>query len=288
MFQLRSSLFLLGFIYLSLGMQAQIALPRISPSSTIKQTIGLTDFEVEYSRPGKRGRELLGELIPYGRIWRVGANESTKFTVSGDVLVNGDTLKAGTYALYAFPEKEEWEVVFHADTSHWGDGRTAYDFSKDVLRVKSKVYFEENEVENFRIDFQGLNHDSGKMVWAWGNFRLACDITVFTDDFVMNDITRQIWMNPTADTYYQSARYLQEQGKDQEDALRYLDMAEIIGGPKYYVYRVRALVLAQLERYEEAIQAAEASKLLADEEDKDEFVRLNRRSIREWRRFLRN
>jgi len=288
MFLGKRSLFVLTVIFIPALIQAQIALPRISPNSKIEQTIGLTDITLEYSRPGKRGRELLGALIPYGRIWRVGANESTNFGISNDVLINGDTLKAGVYALYAFPEKEEWKIVFHKDTSLWGDGRTSYDENLDVLRVISQPYFEEEEVENFRIDFQDLTHNSGQMVWAWGKFRVACKIEVFTDQFVMNDIEHQTWTNPTAMTYYESARYLQEQGKDQEMALMYLDKAEIIGGPKYYVYRVRALVLAQLERYEEAIRAAESSKLLAEEDGKDEFVSLNERSIKYWRKKIRN
>ena len=87
--------------------------------SELKQVIGLTHFNISYSRPGKRGRQIMGEIIPYERIWRVGANESTKFRVSEDILVNGKKLKAGTYALYAFPHKKEWEVVFHRDTTHW-------------------------------------------------------------------------------------------------------------------------------------------------------------------------
>ena len=100
------------------GAFAQIDLPRISPDSRLEQTIGLTKFSISYSRPGKRERQILGEIIPMERIWRVGANESTKFRVSEDILVNGVELPAGTYALYAFPHKEEWEVVFHKDTTH--------------------------------------------------------------------------------------------------------------------------------------------------------------------------
>lgn len=271
-----------------LTLHAQISMPRISPSSNVHQTIGLTNFEIDYSRPGKRGRELLGGLIPYGRIWRVGANESTKFKVSHDILVNGDSLNAGVYALYAFPDEDQWEVVFHSDTSHWGDGREAYNPAKDALRISSTIYFEEDDVENFRIDFQNLDHNSGQMVWGWGTFRIAVDLTVFTDELVMLDIKKQISDNPNALTFYQSARYLQEQDKEPLLALEYLDKAESIEGPKYYIYRVRALVLAKLGHYEEAIRSAESSKQLADSEGKDEFVRLNEGYIREWFKILQN
>ena len=281
-------LLIIGCCMAPLTLHAQISMPRISPSSHVHQTIGLTNFEIDYSRPGKRGRELLGGLIPYGRIWRVGANESTKFKVSHDILVNGDSLNAGVYALYAFPDEDQWEVVFHSDTSHWGDGREAYNPAKDALRISSTVYFEEDDVENFRIDFQNLDHNSGQMVWAWGTFRIAVDLTVFTDEFVMLDIKKQISDNPNALTFYQSARYLQEQDKEPLLALEYLDKAESIEGPKYYIYRVRALVLAKLGRYEEAIRSAESSKQLADSEGKDEFVRLNEGYIREWFKVLQN
>ncbi len=269
-------------------LSAQIQMPRISPDSELKQVIGLTHFDITYSRPGKRGRQIMGEIVPYERIWRVGANESTKFRVSEDILVNGEKLKSGTYALYAFPHKDEWEVVFHKDTTHWGDGRDQYDPNKDELRVKGEYKLRDEIVENFRIDFQDLTHNSGVMVWQWDNFEVSCLIEVATDEHVMADIAKQIKKNPTRDTYYQSARYLQEQGKNQVDALNYLDRAEIIGGPTYYIYRIRALVLAQLERYEEAIQAAEESKVLADLEGKDEFVRLNENSIEDWKLIIQN
>lgn len=278
---------ILVVIILPQFLSAQIQMPRISPASELKQVIGLTHINISYSRPGKRGRQIMGEIIPYERIWRVGANESTKFRISEDILVNGERLKAGTYALYAFPHKQEWEIVFHRDTTHWGDGRDQYDPKNDELRVKGEFNLIDYEVENFRIDWQDLSHNSAKMVWQWDNFEVICFIEVNTDEQVMADIARQIKENPTRDTYYQSARYLQEQGKNQVDALNYLDKAEIIGGPTYYIYRIRALVLAQLERYKEAIQAAEESKVLADLEGKDEFVRLNENSIEDWKLLIR-
>lgn len=274
------------FFLLSWQVRAQITMPRISPGSNIQQAIGLTEFEVDYSRPAKRGRILVNGLIPNGRIWRVGANESTKFKVSHDILVNGNLLKAGVYALYAFPDKENWEIVFHSDTSHWGDGRDAYDPSKDALRVASNIYYEHDEVENFRIDFQNLDHNSGTMVWAWGTFRICVEFTVFTDDYVMKDIEKQVFNNPNALTFYQAARYFQEQEKESELALEYLDKAESIEGATYYIYRVRALILAKLEHYEKAIKSAQTSKELAHREGKDEFVRLNEGYIQEWKKQL--
>jgi len=267
--------------------KAQIILPRISPAASVKQTIGLTEFQVDYSRPSRRDRELLGELIPYGIPWRMGANEATKLHVSKDVLVNGDTLRAGAYALYALPSPILWQVVFYGDTSYIGDGTVEYDHKKEVLRICVEPHEAIENIETFTIDFQDLTHNSGRMVIAWGNFRVPVDIHVFTDDFVMQDIEAQIAANPNAATYYESARYLQEQSKEQEIALQYLDRAEILGGPNFFIYRIRSLLLAQLKRYPDAIQAAEASKLLAEDEGNSEFVRLNEKSIRDWKALIK-
>ncbi len=114
---------------------AQIKHPKASPFTTLSQDVGLANIKVAYSRPAVRGRKIFGDLVPYGRIWRVGANESTKITFSNDVIIDGSTLQKGTYALYAFPEVDSWEVVFHKNTAHWGDGREDYNPAEDALRV---------------------------------------------------------------------------------------------------------------------------------------------------------
>ena len=117
---------------------AQINPPLVSPRSIIQQYIGLIEVTVDYSRPGKRGRQVMGNLVPYGRIWRVGANESTKITFSDDVKVAGHHIPKGTYALYAFPYEKEWIIIIHKNTQHWGDGRNEYNEKEDLVRFKVK------------------------------------------------------------------------------------------------------------------------------------------------------
>ena len=110
---------LLGIV----GLYGQIEHPKASPLAKLQQDIGFTTLEVVYSRPAARGRTIFGDLVPYGRIWRVGANASTKFTTNTSITIDGNELQAGTYALYAFPNESRWEVVIHNNTEHWGDGR---------------------------------------------------------------------------------------------------------------------------------------------------------------------
>ena len=262
---------------------SQINPPLVSPRSLLQQQVGLSEIEVDYSRPGRRSRQVMGNLIPYGRIWRVGANESTKITFSDDVHIQGNLVPKGTYALYAFPFEKEWTVVIHKNISHWGDGRNQYNESEDLLRFKVKPEHVPYLQENFLIAFYELSHNSARMIWVWEHTKISFVIEVDTDKKMMEQIEEAIRNNPTADTYYQSARYLQEENKMQDKALQWLAKAHELAGDKYYIHRVWSLVLAQVEDYTSAIEHAALSKQLAALEGKDEFVRMNEASIKAWR-----
>lgn len=279
---MRTLIFLL--LYLTgAGLHAQIEHPKASPLSKVQQDVGLTTLEVVYSRPAVRGRHIFGGLVPYGRIWRVGANESTKFTTNTSLSIQGNELLPGTYALYAFPYEEHWEVVFHANTGHWGDGRTAYNPDEDVFRIKVIPEIIPNSQENLLISFDSITHNSAQMQWAWDRTRISIPIEVDTRAIMEARIREALADNPGAQTYYEAARYYQEEGINNERALEYLDHAIDLDGDTYYFHRVRSLVLAAMDRYSEAIQSAERSRDLASKEGKDEFVRMNEKNIKSWR-----
>lgn len=264
----------------------QINPPLVSPPARLQQRIGLTDFTVDYSRPARRGRIIMGNLVPYGRIWRVGANESTKLTISDDITLAGHPVPKGIYALYAIPQKDEWTVIIHKNTSLWGDGRTQYNANEDLVRFTVKPETVPYLQENFLIEFDEISHNNARMVWLWENTKISFSIQVDTEKKMMEQINRQIKENPSADTYYQAARYMQEEGKMQQEALAWLEKAHAMTGDKYYIHRVWSLVLEQTGDYRAAINHAEKSKTLAAEEGKDEFVRLNEASIQEWKKKL--
>lgn len=266
----------------------QIDPPLISPHAVLQQRIGFTDITVDYSRPGKRGRVVMGNLVPYGRIWRVGANESTKITFSEDVKIEGHPVPKGTYALYAFPGPNEWIIVIHKNIAHWGDGRDQYNEKEDLIRFKVMPEKISDLQETFLIEFDELSHKRALMIWKWENTKVSFWIEVNTDDQMIVKINKAIRDNPSADTYYQAARYLQEEGKMQNEALSWLEKADQLTGDKYYIHRVWALVLAQVKDYKSAIVHAEKSKQLAAIENKDEFVRMNESSIQTWTDLLKN
>ncbi|WP_245759706.1 DUF2911 domain-containing protein [Robiginitalea myxolifaciens] len=279
--------FLFGLL-LGLGFapaSAQLVHPKASPAQTIIQDVGLCQVQVSYSRPAVRGRQIFGNLVPYGRIWRVGANESTKIKFSCPVRIAGNKVPAGTYALYAFPQEDLWEIAIHKDTTHWGDGRQNYSPQDDLLRFTTYPQTRTTVTENFQIGFDQITHEGMDMYWRWDRLELRFAIEVDTQAEMEKQIATALQNNPTAQTYYEAARYLQESDRDYSRALGYLDQALELGGDTYYFHRVRSLVLAALGRYEEAVAAAGKSLKLAEAEGKDEFVRMNQKNIEKWNKL---
>ncbi|NNF19137.1 MAG: DUF2911 domain-containing protein [Flavobacteriaceae bacterium] len=264
---------------------AQLEHPKASPLAVIEQNFGLSSITINYSRPAVRGRKIFGGLVPYDRIWRVGANESTKFSCDSDLEVMGHTVPAGTYAIYAFPRKEQWEIVFHKNTGHWGDGRDNYKPEEDLFRVKLPVEKTSELQENLLITFDQISHNGLQMQLHWEYSRVRIPINTDTHGRMLRQIDSALAGNPTAQTYYEAGRYLQEQQTDYRTALQYLESAIEMGGDTYYFHRVKSLLQAALGKYGQAIISAERSMELAAAEGKDEFVRMNRANIASWEKL---
>jgi Protein of unknown function (DUF2911) len=156
---------------------AQFQAPFPSPKQTVTQTIGVTDVSVSYSRPLVKGRKIWGELVPFDKPWRTGANQATTVTFGDDVMVEGKKLAAGTYSLVTIPGKDEWTVVFNLDTALWF--RTDYNPGLDVLRVKVKPVPAELR-ESFEIGFQNVGPDSARLVLAWEKLAVPISLQVDT------------------------------------------------------------------------------------------------------------
>lgn len=276
------ALVLLSLLSIFLG-SSQITHPKVSPFAQLEQEIGLSKIMVAYSRPAVKGRVVFGGLVPYGRIWRVGANESTKIIIDTEMSIMGNVLPKGTYALYAFPEENEWQIAFHANTSHWGDGRKKYNPEEDVFRIPIQPQSIPYHQENFLITFDSITHNSAQLNLIWADTKVSIPFEVDTDAQMELEIARQIKENPTGQTYYEAARYLQEQHKDFEKALLYLNKALNIDGDTYYFHRVKSLVEAELCDYKGAVASARKSLELAAALEKDEFVRMNEKNIEKWK-----
>ncbi len=261
---------------------AQIDAPQPSPIATVTQEIGLTNMKIVYSRPGLKGRKMFGGHIPYGELWRTGANASTKITVSDDVQIEDNNLPKGTYALYTIPGEEEWTIIFHKNITHWGTGGKNYNEKEDVFRFKVLSKRLNDKVETFTIDINDINNNGATINLLWGNTKVSFKVAVDTDSKVMADIKKKM-KGVSGTTYYQAARYYHEAGKDGEQALEWIQKAIELEGEKFWMYRLKALILADLKKYKQATKAAKKSSTLAEEAGNEDYVRMNKASIEEWK-----
>lgn len=248
-------------LFLAVGTQAQIKAPQPSPTAELEQLVGLTEVEIEYSRPGKKGREVFGSLVPYGEIWRTGANASTKITVSDDVTIGGQKVPAGQYALYTIPGKDEWTIIIHKHLENWGAG--GYQSSEDLCRFTVKPTMLNDTYETFTIDFSDLTTSSANIELKWDNVKVSFPIVTPADEMVEQQIKAQLVDGPAAGTYYTAARFYLEKNENLDQALTWINKAVEMRPEAFWYIHVKAKVLAAKGMKKEAIAAANKSMELA-------------------------
>lgn len=251
---------------------AQIQTPAPSPSATLTQKVGLTDIEINYSRPGKKDRKVMGELVPFGAIWRTGANAATTISFSTDVTFGGKAVKEGTYALYTIPGASEWTVMLYSDLSVGGNVAN-YDEKDEVVRVTAKTEEIGMTIESFTIDVNHLRDNSAHLVLMWENTAVRVPVEVSFDEVVMAQIER-VMRNPlgqAASNYASAATYYYQNDKDLAKALEWINAAlEINGGAFWYMHTKAQIQLAMGDK-KGAIATAEASMNAAKENKSGDF-----------------
>ena len=275
-------LILLTFICsLSLSVNAQIKSPQPSTSQTVTQTVGLTNIELSYSRPSMRERNIFGELVPYGKMWRTGANKNTTITFDKDVIIGSKEVKAGTYAIFTKPNAQSWEVYFYSDTSNWGTP-AAWENEKVVASIKANVVAMPMEVETFTISFDAITNDSATLGFRWDHTYVAVPISFFTDTQVTKSI-ESVMSGPNAGDYYTAAVYYLNANKDIKKAKNWIDKAiEMRENPAFWYYRQQSLIYAKSGDKNGAIKAAKKSLALAKEAGNEDYVALNTKSLKAW------
>ncbi len=260
---------------------AQIETPAPSPGSKLEQKVGLTDVTVDYSRPGVKGRTVFGDLVPYGKVWRTGANTRTKITFSDAVTIDGKTLKAGTYAIFTIPQAAAWEVVFY--TEYAGGGAPAeLDESKVAARVTANVDAIPFNVESFTIDINNITSSSATLEFIWEKTMVAVPFTVPTDKTVSASIEKTM-AGPTANDYYSSAVYYMQEGKDLDKSKMWMDKAmSMVEEPAFWQLRQQSLLYAKMGDKKNAIATAKKSLEKSKEAKNDDYVKMNTDSLKEW------
>ena len=258
---------------------AQIKSPAPSPMCKVTQTVGLTEINLEFSRPSVKGRTIFGDLVPYGTMWRTGANASSKVTFSDDVKVNGNAVKAGQYAIYTIPGEKEWEVVLYSDVSHWGVPEE-WKTDQEAARFKVTATTMPVTVESMTFMIDQIENDKAQLSLIWDKTFVPMTVEVPTDELVMKTINRTM-NGPIAGDYYSAGRYYFDSGKDKAKALEYVQKANSME-PKFWTMRMESLILADMGKKKEAIAAAKKSLSMATEAGNADYIRMNEKSIAEW------
>ncbi len=268
-------------IAVSFGVQSQISTPAPSPASTLIQKVGLTDVTVEYSRPSMRGRTIFGDLVPYDKLWRTGANARTKITFSDDVMIGNQELKAGSYAIFTKPGTTSWEVFFYTDTNGGGTP-SDWDESKVAAKTTAQVYSMDMPVETFTITIDDLSADSATLGMLWEKSYVGVKFNVPTDKTVMTGIER-VMNGPTANDYYAAAVYYMNSGKDINKAKEWMDKAmSMTDKPAFWQLRQQSLIYAKAGDKKEAIATAKKSLAAAEAAGNDDYIKMNKDSLKEW------
>ena len=267
---------------------SQINTPRVSPASEVEQMVGLTEIEIEYSRPSMRGREVFGNLVPFGKVWRTGADNSTKISFDTDVIISGKTIQSGTYSIFSIPNKESWEIIFYSDVELWGvprdwsENKIVFSSMFDVKKLKKS-----NTVETFTISFNDLTNNDVNMNISWENSSVDIKIEVPTRSMVESDINKVLSDNPKSSDYYAAAVFYRQENINLDKALEWMNKAiEMNESPRFWQYRQQSLIMAANDKFADAVDAAKKSLNLAIEADNQDYIKMNRESIAEWSKKL--
>jgi hypothetical protein len=263
----------LCFAVMNTNAQA-IKTPAPSPTQTIKQDFGVSTVELVYSRPAMKGRKIFGDLVPYGKVWRTGANNATRIKFADDVMFGGQTLKAGEYAIYTIPNKDEWDIIVNKGSANWG---TEYKQEDDLFRIKARSSKLDDAVESFTMQIANIKPNGGDLQIMWDKTSVSVPFTMDVESKVMAQINNA--MNKDNRPYFQSAMYYMDNGKDLNQALAWFDKAVELQPKAYWIQHQRANALAKLGRKEEAKAAAEKSMALAKEGKNDDYVKLNEKLL---------
>jgi tetratricopeptide (TPR) repeat protein len=261
---------------------SQVIAPKASPSSRLEQRVGLTDITITYSRPSVNGRIIFGDLVPYNEYWRLGANESTKLTCTDILIFGKDTLKAGTYAVYAKPSATEWQVAFYTEYGNWGMPQK-WDESKVAFTVKTPVINVHDKVENLTIDINNMDNDGGDIVIAWDKVKIQIPFSVSVKEKVLASI-KKVMSGPTANDYHTAAKYYLEEKIDDKQALEWVEKAITMRPEAYWMLRTKSLIQASLGKYNEAISTAEQCIKLAEADGDTAYVSQCKNSIADWKK----
>lgn len=265
---------LLLFTQFGYAQSRNLRVPTLSPITEIAQEVGLTEVKLSYSRPSAKGRDIFGELVPFGEVWRTGANASTKLTFSENVKIAGNDLKAGTYALYTIPGETEWTIIIHTNTKHRSLAGDVYKPAEDAFRFKATPRKTSNFVETFTIGFSDIATDSLQVAIAWENTEVKFAID-FDVDARIDEQIKALSASPegmTPQSLFLAAEYNLHNGRDLAKAEEWISSAleKTPKDPRFGL--LRAKILAKAGKTDEALKVIADANAWAKESNNENYT----------------
>lgn len=262
---------LLAVLLMATGYEtsAQIRVPPASSAQKVTQGLGINDVELVYNRPSMRGRQVFGDLVPYGSVWRTGANTVSAITFAETVTIAGHQVPAGTYGILSIPTEQEWTIILSKNSTQWGS--YAYNADEDQLRFQVKPETLSKAVETFTIDFSDVTPSSLKLNVSWENTKVSFDISVDQDEQIMASIDRAM---DAQKPYLQAAQYYYDNDKDINKALAWVNEAEKANDKAAYIKRWKAMIQLKAGDKTGAIATATRGLEMARENNNAEYVKL--------------
>ena len=272
---MKKTVLLLSFLISVSAFSQGIKTPAPSPTQTMKQDFALSSIEITYSRPMVKGRAIFGDVVPFGKMWRTGANGATKVTFGEDVKVGGMAVKAGSYALYSVPDKSEWEIIINKGANN--GGLNGYKAEDDVARFKVKSMNLPMSIESFTVIIGDVSASTANIQIMWANTAVTIPVEADIDSKIMKQIDGA--MNVDNRPYFAAASYYFDAGKDMSKALDWANKA-IEAQPKaYWIVHLKAKIQAKMGDKVNAKATALKGIELAKEGKNDDYVALNEKLI---------
>jgi len=268
---MKKLLFIIGLAVSSFSNAQTLVTPQPSTTQTIKQNFGLSSVELSYSRPNLKGRKAIGELVPFGNVWRTGANQATTLTFGEEVTIGDKKIPAGKYGLLSIPGKDSWTLIITKQLDVTSPA--AYKQESDVVRVSVKPAALKENVETFTMQFANVKSNTCELNLQWENTSISLPISTDVDSKIMTQITNIMTKDNLP--YFNAAMYYLESGKDLNQALTWFDKAVAQNPSAFWVQHQRANCLAKLGKKKEAIDAATKSRELATAANNSDYVKLN-------------
>lgn len=244
----------------STAMYAQeFKMPSPSTFTSINQQFSISTIEIEYSRPSMKGRKVFGDMIPYGKLWRTGANANTKITFGEDVMIEGKHLPAGKYSIYTIPNKGSWEIIFNKGLENWGN--SGYNEAEDAIRVQVKPMKAKSPIETFSIDVNNITNNAATISLSWENTIVPIKVVANNHDKIVAYLDKEL--KGEKPPYQQAANYYLEQNYKLDQALIYADKAIEANQNAFWLQWLKAKILNKLGRKTEAIAAASLAVQMA-------------------------